>query len=64
VKYDSPEAIAAVHFGAEAQDQRERRIFNGAGALQSDGDIWRLGVDYATVLHTGAQRRLHALHRS
>jgi hypothetical protein len=31
-----------------------RHIFNGAGALQPDGTIWRLGADDATVLHTDA----------
>ena len=31
-----------------------RKIFGGADALQPDGSIWRLGADYATVLHTDA----------
>ena len=31
-----------------------RHIFNGPGALQSDGSVWRLGADDATVLHTDA----------
>ncbi len=67
--HDSPEAIAAVHFGAEGKmirifyhapsvrdpkTKEKRHIFNGAGALQADGAIWRLGADYATVLHTDA----------
>src|SRR5229473_5114191 len=37
-----------------APSVRTRHIFNGAGALQPDGTIWRLGADYATVLHTDA----------
>ncbi len=67
--HDSPEAIAAIHFGAEGKmiwifyhapsitdpkTKEHRHIFNGAGALQADGTIWRLGADYATVLHTDA----------
>ena len=65
----SPEALTAIHFGPEGKliwifyhapsirdpESKERRhIFNGAGALQADNTIWRLGADYATVLHTGA----------
>src|SRR5262245_56054203 len=65
----SPEAIAAIHFGAEGKliwifyhapslrdpkTNEKRHIFNGAGALQADDTIWRLGADYATVLHTDA----------
>jgi hypothetical protein len=65
----SPEAIAAIHFGSEGKliwvfyhapsvtdpkTKEKRHIFNGAGALQADGTIWRLGADYATVLHTDA----------
>jgi len=59
----SPEAIAAIHYGREgkliwifyhAPSMRGRHIFNGAGALQPDGSIWRLGADDATVLHTDA----------
>lgn len=59
----SPETIAAIHYGAEgkllwifyhAPSVRGRHIFNGAGALQPDGTIWRLGADDATVLHTDA----------
>src|SRR6202521_4876193 len=37
-----------------APSVRGRHIFNGAGALQPDGSVWRLGADYATVLHTDA----------
>ena len=47
-----------------APSVRGRHIFNGAGALQPDGSVWRLGADYATVLHTDAEplrSRLHAL---
>lgn len=59
----SPEAIAAIHYGREgkliwifyhAPSVGSRHIFNGAGALQPDGTIWRLGADDATVLHTDA----------
>jgi Protein of unknown function (DUF2911) len=59
----SPEAIASIHYGREgkliwifyhAPSVRSRHIFNGAGALQPDGTIWRLGADDATVLHTDA----------
>src|SRR2546427_767018 len=63
----SPEAIAAIHYGSEgkmiwifyhapsvtdSKTKEKRHIFNGAGALQPDKTIWRLGADYATVLHT------------
>ena len=66
---DSPEALAALHFGPEGKmiwifyhapsvrdpkTKENRHIFNGAGALQADDTIWRLGADYATVLHTDA----------
>src|SRR5215471_3212360 len=63
----SPESIAAIHYGAEGtliwifyhapsltdpKTKEKRHIFHGAGALQADDTIWRLGADYATVLHT------------
>src|SRR5262249_1005571 len=60
---DSPEAITAIHYGAEgkliwifyhAPSVKGRHIFNGPGALQPDSTIWRLGADFATVLHTDA----------
>jgi hypothetical protein len=44
-----------------APSMRSRKIFNGAGALQPDDSIWRLGADYATVLHTGANLDLNGL---
>jgi len=65
----SPEEIAAIHYGSEgkliwifyyspsvsdAKTKEKRHIFNGPGALQADGTIWRLSADYATVLHTDA----------
>lgn len=59
----SPETIASIHYGREgkiiwifyhAPSVKGRHIFNGAGALQPDGSIWRLGADDATVLHTDA----------
>jgi Protein of unknown function (DUF2911) len=59
----SPEAIASIHYGREgkliwifyhAPSVRSRHIFGGAGTLQPEGTIWRLGADDATVLHTDA----------
>jgi hypothetical protein len=59
----SPEAISSIHYGREgkliwifyhAPSVQGRHIFNGAGALQPDGTVWRLGADDATVLHTDA----------
>src|SRR5437763_8533874 len=59
----SPEAITSIHYGREgkliwifyhAPSVRSRHIFNGEGALQPNGAIWRLGADDATVLHTDA----------
>jgi len=59
----SPEAITSIHYGAEgkliwvfyhAPSVKGRHIFNGPGALQTDGTVWRLGADDATVLHTEA----------
>jgi hypothetical protein len=65
----SPEAIASIHYGAEGkiiwifyhapsildpQTKEKRHIFNGPGALQADGTVWRLGADFATILHTDA----------
>jgi hypothetical protein len=38
-----------------APSVRGRKIFGGADALQPDGSVWRLGADYATVLHTEAE---------
>jgi hypothetical protein len=37
-----------------APSVRGRKIFGGADALQPDDTIWRLGADWATVLHTDA----------
>jgi hypothetical protein len=65
----SPEAIAAIHYGPEgkmiwifyhapsvtdSKTKERRHIFNGSGALQPDGTLWRLGADFVTVLHTDA----------
>jgi len=73
---DSPEAITAIHFGSEGKmiwifyhapsirdpkTKQARHIFNGAGALQADDTIWRLGADYATVLHTDADLEIAGL---
>jgi hypothetical protein len=38
-----------------APSVRGRKIFGGADALQPDDTVWRLGADYATVLHTDAE---------
>ena len=37
-----------------APSVKGRKIFGGAGALQPDDTIWRLGADFATILHTDA----------
>jgi len=44
-----------------APSVRGRKIFGGAGALQPDDSVWRLGADYATVLHTDADLDLNGL---
>jgi hypothetical protein len=44
-----------------APSARGRRIFGGDGALEPFGKVWRLGADYATVLHTGADLDLNGL---
>ena len=58
----SPESIASIHYAQgqiiwifyHAPSAKGRHIFNGAGALQPDGSVWRLGADNATILHTDA----------
>jgi len=72
----SPEAIAAIHYGPEgkiiwifyhapsvtdSKTKVRRHVFNGPGALQPDGTVWRLGADFATVLHTDADLDLGGL---
>lgn len=44
-----------------APSVRGRKVFGGAGALQPDGSVWRLGADYATVLHTDADLDLNGV---
>src|SRR5271169_910905 len=46
-----------------APSVRSRQIFGGAGALEpyGKGKVWRLGADYATVLHTDADLDLSGL---
>jgi hypothetical protein len=44
-----------------APSVRGRHMFGGADAHQPDGTIWRLGADYATVLHTDADLDLNGL---
>jgi len=38
-----------------------RKIFGAADALQPEGTVWRLGADYATVLHTDADLDLNGV---
>jgi hypothetical protein len=38
-----------------APSVRGRKIFGGADTLQPDDTTWRLGADYATVLHTDGE---------
>ena len=44
-----------------APSVRGRKMFGGAGAQQPDDTVWRLGADYATVLHTDADLDLNGL---
>jgi hypothetical protein len=44
-----------------APSVRGRHIFSGDGALEPYGKVWRLGADYATVLHTDADLDLNGL---
>jgi hypothetical protein len=44
-----------------APSVRGRHIFGGADALEPNDKIWRLGADYATVLHTDADLNLNDL---
>jgi hypothetical protein len=44
-----------------APSVRGRQIFGGAGAIEPYGKVWRLGADYATVLHTDADLDLNGL---
>jgi len=44
-----------------APSVRGRKIFGGADALQPDDTVWRLGADWATVLHTDAALDLNGL---
>jgi hypothetical protein len=65
---DSPEAETSVTINGKqiwvfyhAPSVKGRKIFGGAGALQPDDSIWRLGADFATVLHTDADLDLNGL---
>jgi Protein of unknown function (DUF2911) len=65
---DSPEAETSVTINGKqiwvfyhAPSVKGRKIFGGAGALQPDDSIWRLGADFATVLHTDADLDLSGL---
>ena len=44
-----------------APSVRGRKVFGGADALQPDDTTWRLGADYATVLHTDADLDFNGL---
>ena len=44
-----------------APSVRGRQIFGDAGALEPYGKVWRLGADYAAVLHTDADLDLNGL---
>jgi hypothetical protein len=64
----SPEAETSVTINGKliwvfyhAPSVRGRKIFGGAGALQPDDTVWRLGADYATVLHTDADLDINGL---
>jgi hypothetical protein len=65
---DSPNADTSVTINGKqlwiayhAPSVKGRKIFGGAGALQPDDSIWRLGADYATVLHTDADLEINGL---
>lgn len=45
----------------DPKTKEKRHIFHGEGALQPDGSIWRMGADYATVLHTDADLEIGGL---
>ena len=44
-----------------APSVNSRTVFGGDKALQPDDSVWRLGADYATVLHTDAALDLNGL---
>lgn len=44
-----------------APSVRGRHFFGGADAIQPDDSVWRLGADYATVLHTDAALDIRGL---
>ena len=64
----SPEAETSVTVNGKdiwvfyhAPSVNKRKIFGGKDALQPDGTVWRLGADYATVLHTDADLTINDL---
>jgi hypothetical protein len=64
----SPNADTSVTIGGKAlwiayhaPSVKGRKVFGGADALQPDNSVWRLGADYATVLHTDADLDLGGL---
>jgi hypothetical protein len=64
----SPEAETSVTINGKqiwifyhAPSVRGRKMFGGAAALQPDDTVWRLGADYATVLHTDADLDINGL---
>jgi hypothetical protein len=44
-----------------APSVRGRKVFGAADSLQPEDSVWRLGADFATVLHTDADLDLHGL---
>lgn len=44
-----------------APSVRGRKVFGSADALQPEESIWRLGADYATVLHTDGEMAFRGL---
>ena len=64
----SPGAESAATVGGKqiwiyyhAPSVRGRKVFGGADALQPDESVWRLGADYATVLHTDGELAFRGL---
>ena len=64
----SPGAETSVTIGGNqiwvyyhAPSVRGRHIFGAADSLQPAGSIWRMGADYATVLHTDADLNINGL---
>jgi len=52
----------AVTIKYSAPSVKGRKIFNGAGALQPDGSVWRAGANNATALHTDGDITIGNIH--